>query len=107
MISSLTRPGRGAIRWRDTDITSLSESRRDHWRAENIGLVMQPFYDVVAFVQCDRKSIFRRKMIIDADHRAIGRVGNLATPGIIVVGTALNESTAVNIHEYRQRSRYY
>lgn len=44
VISGLTRPGRGAIRWRDTDITSLSESRRDHWRAENIGLVMQDFH---------------------------------------------------------------
>lgn len=44
LVSGLTRPDRGAIRWRDTDITTLSESRRDRWRAENIGLVMQDFH---------------------------------------------------------------
>ena len=44
LVSGLERPGHGAIRWRDTDITTLSESRRDRWRAANVGLVMQDFH---------------------------------------------------------------
>lgn len=44
LISGLERPDKGAIRWRDTDIAGLSESRRDRWRASNIGLVMQDFH---------------------------------------------------------------
>ncbi|PKR88795.1 ABC transporter [Pleomorphomonas diazotrophica] len=44
LVSGLERPDSGAIRWRDTDITTLSESRRDRWRAANVGLVMQEFH---------------------------------------------------------------
>jgi putative ABC transport system ATP-binding protein len=44
LVSGLERPDRGAIRWRDTDITTLSESGRDRWRATNVGLVMQDFH---------------------------------------------------------------
>lgn len=44
LISGLERPDSGTIRWRDTDIATLSESRRDHWRAMNVGLVMQDFH---------------------------------------------------------------
>ncbi len=44
LISGLERPDNGTIRWRDTDIASLSESRRDRWRATNVGLVMQDFH---------------------------------------------------------------
>lgn len=44
LISGLERPDKGTIRWRETDIAGLSESRRDRWRAMNIGLVMQDFH---------------------------------------------------------------
>lgn len=44
LVSGLERPDRGAIRWRDTDIATLSESGRDRWRATNVGLVMQDFH---------------------------------------------------------------
>ncbi|MBS1180464.1 MAG: transporter related [Proteobacteria bacterium] len=44
LVSGLERPDRGTIRWRDTDITTLSESGRDRWRATNVGLVMQDFH---------------------------------------------------------------
>ncbi|WP_026789557.1 ABC transporter ATP-binding protein [Pleomorphomonas oryzae] len=44
LVSGLERPDTGAIRWRDTDIATLSESRRDRWRATNVGLVMQDFH---------------------------------------------------------------
>ncbi len=44
LISGLERPDSGTICWRDTDIATLSESRRDHWRAMNVGLVMQDFH---------------------------------------------------------------
>lgn len=44
LVSGLERPDTGSIRWKDTDITTLSESRRDRWRAGNVGLVMQDFH---------------------------------------------------------------
>lgn len=44
LVSGLERPDRGAIRWNGADITTLSESCRDRWRAENVGLVMQDFH---------------------------------------------------------------
>jgi putative ABC transport system ATP-binding protein len=44
LVSGLERPDGGAIRWRDIDITALSESGRDRWRAANVGLVMQDFH---------------------------------------------------------------
>lgn len=44
LISGLERPDSGTIRWSDTDIAGLSESRRDRWRAANVGLVMQDFH---------------------------------------------------------------
>lgn len=44
LISGLERPDRGAIRWQDQDIATLSESGRDRWRAANVGLVMQDFH---------------------------------------------------------------
>ncbi|MCM5558760.1 ABC transporter ATP-binding protein [Pleomorphomonas sp. JP5] len=44
LVSGLERPDTGAIRWDGTDITTLSESRRDLWRAQNVGLVMQDFH---------------------------------------------------------------
>ena len=44
LVSGLERPDRGAIRWGDADIATLSESGRDRWRANNVGLVMQDFH---------------------------------------------------------------
>ncbi|MFK0386500.1 ABC transporter ATP-binding protein [Agrobacterium sp. NPDC090273] len=44
IISGLERADNGAVTWSGTDITRLSESGRDRWRAENIGLIMQDFH---------------------------------------------------------------
>lgn len=44
LVSGLERPDSGAICWQETDITTLTESRRDRWRAANVGLVMQDFH---------------------------------------------------------------
>ena len=44
ILSGLERPRTGTVRWGGTDITTLSESRRDRWRGETIGLVMQDFH---------------------------------------------------------------
>jgi putative ABC transport system ATP-binding protein len=44
IITGLERVRRGRIDWNGTDIATLPESRRDRWRAENIGLVMQDFH---------------------------------------------------------------
>lgn len=44
IISGLDRVTTGRISWGDRDIATLSEGRRDRWRAENVGLVMQDFH---------------------------------------------------------------
>lgn len=44
IVTGLERVKRGSVRWRDTDIATLSEGARDAWRAENVGLVMQDFH---------------------------------------------------------------
>lgn len=44
ILTGLERLKKGAVRWGGTDIGGLSESRRDRWRGETIGLVMQDFH---------------------------------------------------------------
>ncbi len=44
LLTGLERADRGRIDWNGTDIALLSESRRDRWRGENVGLVMQDFH---------------------------------------------------------------
>ncbi|MBX4958548.1 ABC transporter ATP-binding protein [Rhizobium lentis] len=44
MVTGLERPRQGRIRWNGEDIADFSESRRDRFRAANIGLVMQEFH---------------------------------------------------------------
>lgn len=44
LLVGLERPARGSVRWGDTDLATLSEARRDAFRAANIGLVMQDFH---------------------------------------------------------------
>ena len=44
ILTGLERAGTGRIGWGDTDIAGLSETRRDRWRARNVGLVMQEFH---------------------------------------------------------------
>jgi putative ABC transport system ATP-binding protein len=44
IISGLERIRAGRVLWGLQDLAQLSESRRDRWRAANIGLVMQDFH---------------------------------------------------------------
>ena len=44
LITGLERSRHGRVRWGETDLAILSEGRRDQWRAENVGLVMQDFH---------------------------------------------------------------
>jgi len=44
IVTGLERPDRGRVLWNDLDIATLSEGRRDRWRGENVGLVMQDFH---------------------------------------------------------------
>jgi len=44
LITGLERPSSGRILWGETEIGTLSEGRRDCWRGENIGLIMQDFH---------------------------------------------------------------
>ncbi len=42
--TGLEKAASGRILWNGEDITRFSESRRDRWRAEHVGLVMQDFH---------------------------------------------------------------
>ena len=44
IITGLERVRQGHVTWSDQDISSLTETRRDRWRGENVGLVMQEFH---------------------------------------------------------------
>ncbi|MDO1580548.1 ABC transporter ATP-binding protein [Rhizobium oryzicola] len=44
VLSGLERPTAGRVVWEAVDIAALSESGRDRWRAEHVGLVMQDFH---------------------------------------------------------------
>lgn len=44
IVTGLERPTSGKVAWSDADITRLSETARDRWRAEHIGLIMQDFH---------------------------------------------------------------
>jgi len=44
VITGLARPDQGRVLWGAQDIAALSESRRDRFRAETIGLVLQEFH---------------------------------------------------------------
>lgn len=44
IVSGLERARQGRVLWNGSDIAPLSESLRDRWRAENVGLVMQDFH---------------------------------------------------------------
>lgn len=44
IITGLEKLANGHARWGGTDLAKLPESRRDRWRGENIGLVMQDFH---------------------------------------------------------------
>lgn len=44
ILTGLERIRKGRVDWQGTDLAGLSERRRDRWRADNIGLVMQDFH---------------------------------------------------------------
>ncbi|CDZ61563.1 Lipoprotein-releasing system ATP-binding protein LolD [Neorhizobium galegae bv. orientalis] len=44
VITGLERPSSGKVVWSGEDISRLSETARDRWRAEHVGLVMQDFH---------------------------------------------------------------
>lgn len=44
ILCGLERVQKGAVDWGGIDLAGLSESDRDRWRAENVGLVMQEFH---------------------------------------------------------------
>lgn len=44
IITGLARPDQGRVLWGTQDIAALPESRRDRWRSETIGLILQEFH---------------------------------------------------------------
>jgi putative ABC transport system ATP-binding protein len=44
VIAGVLAPTTGTVRWADTDITKLSEGKRDRWRRQEVGLIFQEFH---------------------------------------------------------------
>ncbi|MFZ5676962.1 MAG: ABC transporter ATP-binding protein [Pseudomonadota bacterium] len=44
IITGLARPDQGRVLWGTDDVAAFPEARRDRWRAETVGLVMQDFH---------------------------------------------------------------
>jgi putative ABC transport system ATP-binding protein len=63
IITGLARPDQGRVLWGDDDIAAFPEARRDRWRAETVGLVMQEFH------------LFDGLCALDHAHELLDRVG--------------------------------
>lgn len=44
IICGLLKPSSGNILWKNQDLTMLSTAQCDHWRFQNVGIIMQDFY---------------------------------------------------------------
>jgi ABC-type lipoprotein export system ATPase subunit len=44
LVAGLLRPASGSVRWGATEVSALSETRRDAWRLRTIGFVCQDFH---------------------------------------------------------------
>jgi putative ABC transport system ATP-binding protein len=44
IVSGLEKPAQGKILWNSVDLCRLSDTARDRWRAEHVGLIMQDFH---------------------------------------------------------------
>ena len=65
LIAGVTLPSSGTIRVDDTDILDLSESRRDRFRARQVGYVFQSFNLLAAFTAVENVMLragFMRRM---------------------------------------------
>ncbi|RWX81840.1 ABC transporter ATP-binding protein [Neorhizobium lilium] len=86
MITGLDRAGTGSIRWNGSDITRLSETARDRWRAGHVGLVMQDFHLFPGLSAVDNVLLPARlarvadSAMIDRAHQLLSSVG-LVRPG--------------------------
>src|SRR3546814_9207003 len=44
VLTGMERPTGGHVMWGDADLTAMTETQRDNWRARHVGLVMQEFH---------------------------------------------------------------
>lgn len=86
IIAGLERTRQGRIHWNGEDIAGLSESRRDRFRAANIGLVMQEFHLFPGLSAVENVLLPARlagaatAAVIERAHALLGTVG-LSRPG--------------------------
>lgn len=82
IITGLERPTSGTVRWGDTDLSALSESRRDRWRGRTVGLVMQDFHLFPGLSALDN-ALLPARLSGAADAETIARARDLlATVGL-------------------------
>ena len=86
IVTGLERIRQGSVRWSDTDLSSLSEARRDRWRSAHVGLVMQEFYLCPGLSALENVLLPARLAgaatvdVIERGHALLGTVG-LSRPG--------------------------
>jgi putative ABC transport system ATP-binding protein len=102
IIAGLERVGSGHVVWGGQDIARLSEGRRDRWRAENVGLVMQDFHLFAGLSALDnvllpaRLSRVSTPNLVKRAHELIETVG-LKRPGQSVETMSRGEMQRVAI----------
>jgi putative ABC transport system ATP-binding protein len=86
IITGLARPDQGRVLWGAEDIAALPEARRDRWRAETVGLVMQDFHLFEGLSALDNVLLPARlrraagRDAVDHAHALLARVG-IKRPG--------------------------
>ncbi|MBK1866176.1 ABC transporter ATP-binding protein [Aestuariivirga sp. YIM B02566] len=81
IITGLARPDQGRVLWGAEDIAALPEARRDRWRAETVGLVMQDFHLFEGLSALDNVLLPARlrraagRDTVDHAHALLARVG--------------------------------
>ncbi|MBD8653686.1 ABC transporter ATP-binding protein [Rhizobium sp. CFBP 13726] len=102
IIAGLERVRTGEVIWGGQDIARLSEGRRDRWRAENVGLVMQDFHLFAGLSALDnvllpaRLSRVSTPNLVKRAHELIETVG-LKRPGQSVETMSRGEMQRVAI----------
>lgn len=86
IVTGLEKPSAGSVRWSGTALETLSESRRDRWRGETIGLVMQDFHLFEGLSALDN-ALLPARLSRTADSAAVKRAHEL----LDIVGLARHD----------------
>jgi putative ABC transport system ATP-binding protein len=83
LLSGLAHPTSGSVAWGDTDLSTLSEARRDRWRRRHAGFIFQDFHLIDELTPLDNVLLpawFDRVSATPLHDRAQSLLEDLAVP---------------------------